>query len=954
MLALYRSGRQAEALRTYRRAADRLGEDLGIEPGPDLRRLEEMMLLQDPALDLGDIGTLAGTPAGLPEGLVTLLVTEVRIEIDDDSQDAAVALAAAAVVAAEHGGVVFAAESESFAAVFAEPAPATACALAIAVEASPEPPLPAIGIHVASMRMHGDEYVGLGLSRARRIAMSAGPGTIVVSKQCATQAAEGVPDAEFLDQGLVRLPGMSAPEQLFILSHPGLPETTTTLRLPRATNLPAQVATFVGREKDIAAVSRLVREHRLVTLTGPGGVGKTSLSRQVAADAVGAFRGGVWFVELGSLDDATLIGQTVASALGIEVSADEPAEGLVLRHLQSAETLLVFDNCEHLIDESAQLVASWLTEATGLHVLATSREALAVAGERHYPVPAMAVPSPVDIDDLDQLAEVEAVALLLSRVGSVDPEFELTAENARDVAAICRRLDGIPLAIELAASRFAALPPSDVAARLADRFAFLVSKQRGLPTRQRTLEAALDWSYDLLTEPERHLFGQLSVFRGGFDLPAVETICRDGGDVLEDLESLVSKSLVIADTNHPTPRFNMLESIHEYAQRRCDDSVHLVAAHAAYFAERVEHLGPEVWGAEGADVVASLNRDIDNIRHALAWFLGEDPAAGLTLVAAVATFWQATGLVDEGLRWTETMVQAYAGEPDLRLANAMNAAGVLRYYHGDEASTVAWWDQSLELAERFDDAATAARIASNLGVIATDAARYEDAVQYLTRAIAGFTAINDELRVAVVTGNLGVVRLAQGDLATARVDFESHLAMSRRLQSPREESRALHNYGDVLRYQGETAQAEIALRDAVALSRASNQDDYVPAALHSLAALLVETGQVDEAASCAAEGLELAISADPPAVPDCLEVLAQVAIARGHLEDAAFLIGIAHEQRGDWHAKVPPSEIAARKRREDHARTELGAQYDAALARGADATPDEAHALVAGWSTEQS
>jgi predicted ATPase len=419
-----------------------------------------------------------------------------------------------------------------------------------------------MGIHLGEVERQGAHYFGAPLYRCARLTATAHGGQTVLSGPAADLVRDALPaGAALRDLGEHRLKDLAAPERIAQLGHPDLPADFPPLRTldARPHNLPLQVTGFVGRERELGEVTRLLAAERLVTLTGPGGTGKTRIALQVAADVLDAYPGGVWLAELAALADPALVPQAVAAAVGVREEPGRPLLATLTDALRPKRLLLVLDNCEHLVEACARLAEAVLRAGPGVTLLATSREPLGIAGEVTWPVPPLRVPAPETVERLVATgadlatapAEFEAVRLFAARATAAAPAFRLSAATARTVAEVCRRLDGLPLAIELAAARLRVLPVGQVLARLEDRFRLLTGGHRTALPRQQTLRAAVDWSYDLLTVHERALFNRLSVFAGGWTLEAAEAVCAGEGiaadGVLELLSRLVDRSLVVVD-----------------------------------------------------------------------------------------------------------------------------------------------------------------------------------------------------------------------------------------------------------------------------------------------------------------------------------------------------------------------------------------------------------------------
>ncbi len=490
-------------------------------------------------------------------------------------------------------------------------------------------------------------------------------------------------------------------------------------------NLPVQLTQFIGREREMADATRLLAETRLLSLTGPGGSGKTRLALQVANRVRDHFEDGVWWVELASLRDPMLIPQLITQALGLFRAREEPALESLLKHVQSKKMLLVLDNCEHLIADCAQLAQQILSQTTELQILTTSREPLAIAGETTYPVFGLVCPSPgaESASSPPDLMHYDAVRLFVERVRAVLPGFGLTPTDASSIVQICRRLDGLPLALELASARSNVLTLREIGAHLDDRFNLLVSRQRGEPDpRHRTLRATMDWSHDLLSAPEQIVLRRLSVFAGGCSLATAEAVCAgeevEREHVLDLLSVLVNKSLVVAQTlQRGEARYSLLETIRQYAHEKLNGSGEWLAIHdqhLQYFLQLTEATAPKLSGEYQQLWLNWLEGEHDNIRAALAWSLKSDHIeAGLRITNAIYQLWVIRDYVEEGLGWVERLlaqVDAPMGVGISRLvhANALAYAVFLAGFRGDTATQKRYGQEAARLAEAIGDSDKAA------------------------------------------------------------------------------------------------------------------------------------------------------------------------------------------------------------------------------------------------------
>lgn len=575
-----------------------------------------------------------------------------------------------------------------------------------------------MGLHTGEGILGGDSYVGLDVHRAARVAAAGHGGQVLLSGATQALSAGGLPPGvTLIDLGQHRLKDLSRPEHLWQMAIDGLPASFPAPRTLDATpnNLPLQLTSFLGRQREVADVLALLAEHRLVTLTGPGGTGKTRLALQAAAEASDRYSDGVYFVALEPITRPELLLPTVAQAMGLmdpgAASVDRLAE-----HFGDRTFLLVLDNFEQ-VGEGAPLVGELLAKAPRLSVLATSRSPLRVYGEREYPVPPLGLPDPRNLPELEQFTQFEAVALFIERAMAVRPEFRVDSANAPAVAEVCVRLDGLPLAIELAAARVRVLTPQAILDRLSDRLGLLSGGARDLPERQQTLRGAIAWSHDLLEEDDKRAFARLSVFAGGASLEQIEDVCFDPEDrhlALDTVSSLVDKSL-LREESPPggEPRFRMLETIRQFAAEQLAATGGLETyrqRHAASVLAFVERAAAEVMGVDGGTWLDRYELERDNIRAAMAWALETDAnEVALRLLAACWRYWQMRGYLDEARGVAERVI-ALPDRKSHPAANeaALEAAAGIAYWQGDFGAARPWYTETLELARaREDDRAEA-------------------------------------------------------------------------------------------------------------------------------------------------------------------------------------------------------------------------------------------------------
>src|SRR5579859_8002803 len=651
-----------------------------------------------------------------------------------------------------------------------------------------------IGLHTGEGTLSGADYVGIDVHRAARIAAAGHGGQVLLSDTTRALTEGALPAGVTLrDLGQRRLKDLSRPERIHQLVIEGLPADFPPLKTLDATpnNLPTQLSSFLGRERELGEVEELLGKTRLLTLTGPGGTGKTRLSLQVGARLADRFPDGIFFVPLSLLRDAELVPGTIAQELGLADRGGLTPMAALIDHLRQRRMLLILDNFEQ-VAEAAPRISELLAAAPGLAVLGTSRSALRIYGEREYPVPPLATPDLRGHETPASLSQYEAVALFIERAMAVKPDFSVTNENAPAVAEISSRLDGLPLAIELAAARINVLTPQAMLSRLDHRLSLLSGGARDRPERQQTLRGAIDWSYDLLTDDEAALFRRLSVFAGGARLDAVGSVCPGDElkiDILDGLTSLVEKSLLrqVADVD-AEPRFLMLGTIRDYALERLVESGRadeLQRRHAEHFSALVEQARPHLLSSDKRRWLDWLEADHDNLRAALDWAVvhGETVAA-LRLVNGLWRFWQMRGYLVEGTRRTRQALELPGAEahPDEQ-ADALEAAGGLAWWRADFPEVTEYYEACVKIRRTLGDQRKLAESLYNLAFAYSPFSEAYDpdrgaAANLEARAI--WSSIGDELGVAKTHWVEGSTIWTLGEYDRARGSFEISLPTFRR------------------------------------------------------------------------------------------------------------------------------------------------------------------------------
>jgi non-specific serine/threonine protein kinase len=609
-------------------------------------------------------------------------------------------------------------------------------------------------------------------------------------------------------------------------------------------NLPRPVTRFVGRQQQLVEVRAWLERARLLTLVGPGGIGKTRLALEVARGALGPYADGAWLVELDAVTDPSLVPQTVARALGVREEAErEPAETL-RAWLCDKRILLVLDNCEHVAETCAELTQRLLDASAGLRVLSTSREPLGIRGEVIWRVPPLAVPEAAT--SVTEALSSEAVRLFADRAELSRPGFDIGEETAPTVAALCRRLEGIPLAIELAAARMQVLSVEQILARLDARFRLLTSGARAAPSRQRTLRATLDWSYDLLDDEERALLRRLSVFSGGATIDAVEAVCSDklvdALDALDIIARLVDKSLVIVRDRRGAARYAMLETIREYAADLLahNGEAHGVRRrHAVYFMEQAEESGRAIRGGRSPEWFERLEEEHDNVRAALAWFAAYDAEACLRLAVAVGGFWHVHGHLSEGRKWLKTALEASGPAPTSARMQGLRRAGVLAYFQADLASARKYLAEGLRASKEANDGRFIASFGVRLAMVACLEGDPVAARGFAEESLEVARAVGDEVQIANSLNCLGELARLERDWDAAHRFYEQALTLNRKAGDRGGMSTGLCNLGAVAFAEGDLEAASAYYREALAMDFELGHRANVSYSLDGLAAVAV-------------------------------------------------------------------------------------------------------------------
>ena len=791
-----------------------------------------------------------------------------------------------------------------------------------------------IAVHAGVAQERDGDYFGLALSRVARLVAVGHGGQTLLSDAARELTGDALPaGASLVDLGLHQLKDLGQPERIFQLDHPDLPTEFAPLRSLNNPNLrhnlPRQLTSFIGREREISALRRLLGTTRLLTLTGMGGTGKTRLSLQIAADMLAGDGDGVWFVDLAPISDEAFVPQAVASALKIR---EEPGRALtqtLADDLRAKCLLLILDNCEHMVGACAALADALLRACPDVTILATSRAPLGVAGETTFPLPSLSLPDPKRPPPVEDLPQFEAVRLFLDRAQAAAPAFALTQTNAPSVIQICTRLDGAPLALELAAARVRAMPVEQLNRRLDDRFKLLTGGLRTALPRQQTLRALIDWSYDLLSATEKTLLRRLAVFAGGWTLDAAEAVCAGEGledwEILDTLGSLVDKSLVVSEHEGGQARFRLLETIRQYARERLGEAgeeAQVGACHRTFYVGLVEQL-EQVWrfeqawrvgGEENTDWDQGMVVEQENIRAALAWCRrnahGPDGAeaaeSGLRLAGALYALWFYWGRFTEGRsRLEEALADGGDRASDGARAKALAGAGLMACMLNDYPAARVSLEESVTLCRRTGDRFNLSLALTLLGMMFTYAGNMDAGRGLLTEALELGRAQGSRALIAFCLLLFGLHSLLVGDDAQAERQLTESIALYRSIRNRHLLGTALVRLGDLRQRQGDPVEAKRAYAESLSYAREGGGILNTARSLHGLAGVWAAQGDVARAARLLAVTGVLfeRMGAMPPF--EAAVFARNIAAARAALGEDAWAVAWEEGRAMPWEQAIP-------------------------------------------------
>lgn len=829
-----------------------------------------------------------------------------------------------------HGGRVVKMTGDGLHAAFDRPAAALAAvveiqfAFALPGESEVLPLALRCGLHLGADQQRDGDFFGPAVNRAARIMQAAHGGQVLLSQAVAERARDALPaQVSLRDLGKARLRDLAAPETLYQLVHPGLRSDFPALRSLASTpnNLPQQVNSFVGRARELDEVRAMLSYPtvRLLTLLGMGGLGKSRLSLQAAAEVLDDYPDGVWFVELAALSDPRSVPQAVAGVLGIKEEAGSDVQDALLRHCRDRAMLIVLDNCEHVVQACAEFARRVLQSAPQVKVLASSRDALQIAGETVIHVPPLAAPDAGATITPTALAQIDAVRLFIDRATAAQPAFRVTERNAAAVAAICRRLDGIPLALELAAARTRALSVEAIAARLDDRFKLLVTGDRTVLPRQRTLRALIDWSYDLLSSAERQLFARLSVFAGGWTLEAAEAVGAGGeidtADVLDVLANLVQKSLVSMSAE--AERYQMLDTVRQYAAERLAELGEASAVrerHLRFHLTLAEQARPQLAGPEQGRWLARLDAERENLlaAHRCCDTAEGGAARGLQLVFLLKLYWFHRGLLALGHELvSEALARTAPGARTLERSRGLCDLGQICAFMGRHQEARGYLEESVSIATELGDEARTAAALQPLVYACRGGGDLKAAASHAHRALELARRVGNPRQTAAALTSLAQVLRLQDDLVPARAMYEEAVAIARELGDKESIAIGLLNLSLVALARAEGEQARPLLAEVVALTAETGSQMAGQAALDVTAATCALLGAPGTCArfsgAADAQAQRSALSRDAvdarvllPLIESARRALGEDDFVRAHADGAALELAAALAEAQRW------------------------------------------------------
>lgn len=741
------------------------------------------------------------------------------------------------------------------------------------------------------------------LNRVARI-LSAGHGgqTLISKVTFDSLPADSVKNIIRRDMGVRRLKDLIRPEHVYQIGDAGLPQEFAPLKTldARPNNLPVQLTSFIGREQELKDVKELLKSSRVLTLTGSGGAGKTRLSLQVGADLIDEFEHGVWFVDLVLLSDAKLIPQAIASGLRVKEEAGCRILDSLAKYVKDKELLIILDSCEHMLQACAEVVKQLTQASVNLKILASSREPMHIAGEQLYRVPSLSAPDPKKKISAEAVLRFESVRLFIDRATSTQPAFRVTNQNLLAIADICHRIDGIPLAVELAAARIRAMTVEKIAERLTDRFSLLTGGDKTALPRQQTLRAMIDWSYDLLSDPERALLRRLSVFSGSWSLEAAETVCSGGivdtASILDLLTQLVEKSLVVF--NAEGERYSMLETLRQYATGKMKDSGEDAVcrdAHSLYYLGLAEKAAAAIAKGEQTKWLNLLHADYDNLRTTLDWLLktGKIEEA-LRVEISLGGFWSVEGPWTEAREWFRKTLAVQAKISPVIHTKALRLSGLFAWYQGDNMTAQKYLQDSLAGYRQIGDKAGVATLLNDLGLVAFSQQDYAVAQKLHEDSLEISRELGEIQQMTSVLLNLGNTANAQKNYEKGQKFYEESLAICREFGKNRGMALALFNMGYTELVQDNKVRARSLYEESLSLFRELGEKRGISVLLLNLGHIIKKEGDHAEARKLYEEGISICSElGDKKNIAHALSGLSDILCVEGCGAQAASVQGAA-------------------------------------------------------------
>ncbi|MBK8550718.1 MAG: tetratricopeptide repeat protein [Ignavibacteria bacterium] len=804
-----------------------------------------------------------------------------------------------------------------------------------------------IGIHTGKAEWSGKRYIGyITLARTHRVMSAAYGGQILVSTDCFDIIRDTTQNnISFRDLGERRLKDLIQPMRIFQIISPDLPSEFPPLKTldARPNNLPVQLTNFIGREKEIEEVKKLLSETHLLTLAGPGGTGKTRLCLQAAAEVIDDFANGVWFVDLAPLKDEKLLLQTVAQVIGVKENPETELLNTITDFLKEKELLILLDNCEHIIDSCSLLAETLISKCPKLKIMATSREALRCRGELMYYVTSLELPDLNPDTTFEKLTQYESVRFFIEKAVSIKPGFQVSTLTAPYVAEICHKLDGIPLAIELAAARVKVLSVEQISERLNDRFNLLISGNRTALPRQQTLRALIDWSHDLLSAKEKILWNRLSVFAGGWTIEAAEKVCSceelKQNEILDILSNLVDKSLVIF--NEQSNRYRMLETIRQYGEEQLDNLSELdeiMKRHLTYYVEFAGTAKINLSGFEQKYWMNRLDDESSNFQVALvSSIVRGNRLKGIQLVLFICRYWEVRGFISQAKNWLKEFLNSPEDIPEMEKAGLLQWSGTFEWITGNYENAKSFYEKSFLINKELNNKTGIAVSLNNLGLIYNITGEHEKSKEHTEQSYKIFSELGDKALMADSLLNLGstLINLNEPDKArsvfeeclkvyreigdargvgmiltnigslygmkneyeTSRIYFEESLAIQRELQDRRNLAYTVGNLGSILSSMGHHKKAQEYLEESIRLNTEIGNKKGLSDSLNMLGFDLFKVGDVTYSIYNHKESLKLKIElSDSHGISVCILGIAE-ALSGSDESRSALLIGAAEEVR---------------------------------------------------------